>query len=249
MGTDAGLPPEAPAHRVNLAPFSLDRHEVTVARFAAFVAATGYSTEAERAGWSGVFDPARGEWRAVRGAAWDRPEGPGSAPDPEEPVTQVSWNDAAAFCRFAGGRLPTEAEFEYAARGGLAGRRFAWGDELQPGGVYLANWWQGEFPRLDRGEDGFSGRAPVGRYPPNPYGLFDLVGNVWEWCSDWFDPDYYAASPERQPRGPRDGVRRVIRGGSWLCSAEACSGVRVAARSSATPASGLNNLGFRCAGD
>ena len=249
MGSRDKAPDEAPVHEVALAAFWMDRHEVTVAEFAAFVAATGYRTEAERFGWSGVFDAARGEWTRADGADWRRPEGPGTSAPPDEPVTQVSWNDATAFARWAGKRLPTEAEWEYAARGGLAGRTYAWGDELRPGGKVMANWWQGVFPFHDTGEDGYRGRAPVGRFPPNGYGLYDVIGNVWEWCADWYEAAYYRRSPGRAPRGPEAGRERVMRGGSWMCSENFCSNYRVASRSHATPDSGLDNVGFRCARD
>lgn len=249
MGTDEGLPHEAPAHAVEVRPFWIDTHELTVAQFAHFVAETGYRTEAERFGWSGVFDEAARAWRTVDGADWRRPDGPGSSAAEDEPVTQVSWNDADAYARWAGKRLPTEAEWEYAARGGLAGRTYAWGDELRPGGRLLANWWQGRFPDHNTGEDGYSARAPVGRFPPNGHGVHDMTGNVWEWCADWYDPAYYAGSPRRDPRGPASGRSRVLRGGSWLCSENFCSNYRVAGRSEAAPDSGLNNLGFRCVRD
>ena len=249
MGSRDKAPDEAPVHEVSLGAFWIDTHEVTVAAFAAFVAATGYRTEAERFGWSGVFDVARGEWTRADGADWRHPDGPASAAAPEEPVTQVSWNDAVAFARWGGKRLPTEAEWEYAARGGLAGRTYAWGDELRPGGRVMANWWQGVFPTRDTGEDGYRGRAPVGRFPPNGYGLYDVIGNVWEWCADWYDAAYYRRSPARDPRGPETGTERVMRGGSWMCSENFCSNYRVASRSHATPDSGLDNLGFRCARD
>jgi sulfatase modifying factor 1 len=249
MGSRDKAPDEAPVHEVAVDAFWIDRHEVTVAEFGAFIAGTRYRTEAERFGWSEVFDRVRGEWTRVDGADWRHPEGPGSAGPPEEPVTQVSWNDAEAFARWAGKRLPTEAEWEYAARGGLAGRTYAWGDELRPGGRVMANWWQGVFPDHDTGEDGYRGRAPVGRFPPNGYGLYDVIGNVWEWCADWYDPGYYRRSPPRDPRGPESGTERVMRGGSWMCSENFCSNYRVASRSRATPDSGLNNVGFRCARD
>ena len=230
MGANDGFPYEGPAHQVAVKSFWMDRHEVTVAEFRRFVEATGYKTEGEKFGWSGVFHVEKGEWQKVDGADWRHPEGPQSSSQPDEPVTQVSWNDAAAYARWAGKRLPTEAEWEYAARGGLAGKTYAWGDELRPNGKHLANWWQGHFPERNTGEDGFLGRAPVGSFPPNGYGLHDMTGNVWEWAADWFE----------------EGKERVIRGGSWMCSENYCQGFRVAARSHAAPDSGLNNLGFRC---
>jgi formylglycine-generating enzyme required for sulfatase activity len=249
MGSRDKAPDEAPVHEVAVGAFWIDRREVTVAEFGRFIAATRYRTEAERFGWSAVFDRVRGEWTRVDGADWRHPEGPGSAGASEEPVTQVSWNDAEAFARWAGKRLPTEAEWEYAARGGLAGRTYAWGDELRPGGRMMANWWQGTFPVRDTGEDGYRGRAPVGRFPPNGYGLYDVIGNVWEWVADWYDPVYYRRSPRRDPRGPDRGTERVMRGGSWMCSENFCSNYRVASRSRATSDSGLDNVGFRCARD
>jgi formylglycine-generating enzyme required for sulfatase activity len=249
MGSADKTPDEAPVHEVALGAFWIDRHEVTVAEFGRFVASTRYRTEAERFGWSGVFDGARGEWTRGDGADWRHPDGPGLKDGPEKPVTQVSWNDAAAFARWAGKRLPTEAEWEYAARGGLVGRTYSWGDDLRPGGRVMANWWQGVFPVHDTGEDGYRGRAPVGSFPANGYGLYDVIGNVWEWCADWYDAGYYRRSPPRNPGGPESGTERVMRGGSWLCSENFCSNYRVAARSHATPDSGLNNLGFRCARD
>ena len=250
MGAEGEMPEEAPAHRVTVSSFWMDAREVTVAEFARFVEATGYRTEAERFGWSGVFNTETGEWERVDGANWRRPEGPRSEARGDEPVCQVSWNDAAAYARWAGKRLPTEAEWEYAARGGLEGKRYAWGDELRPGGRPVANWWQGRFPEGDTGEDGYAARrAPAGSFAPNGYGLYDAGGNVWEWCADWFDAEYYARGPAANPAGPEAGEERVIRGGSWMCSENFCSNYRVAARSRATPDSGLNNLGFRCASD
>jgi formylglycine-generating enzyme required for sulfatase activity len=243
------MPFERPAHEVTVGSFLIDSREVTVGEFSRFVEATGYRTEAERFGWSGVFDAAAGEWAKVDGADWRHPDGPASSAAPEEPVTQVSWNDARAFAEWAGKRLPTEAEWEYAARGGLAGKKYSWGDELRPAGRPAANWWQGEFPARDAAEDGFAGRAPVGSFAPNGYGLYDTGGNVWEWCSDWFAADYYGQSPATDPRGPTGGEERVIRGGSWMCSENYCTNYRVAGRGHTAPDTGLNNLGFRCARD
>ena len=250
MGDEDGhVPGESPAHDVTLKSFWMDRHEVTVEEFARFVEATNYKTDAERFGWSGVFDTETGDWARSDGADWRHPEGPASKARPLEPVTHVSWDDAAAYARWAGKRLPTEAEWEFAARGGLVGKTYSWGDELRPGGKPVANWWQGSFPEQDTGEDGFRGRAPVESFPPNGYGLYDMGGNVWEWCADWFDEGYYARSPKADPKGPEAGDERVIRGGSWMCSENFCTNYRAAARSHSPPDSGLNNLGFRCVRD
>jgi sulfatase modifying factor 1 len=249
MGAEDGFSFEGPAHEVQVQPFLIDKYEVTVARFAEFINATGYRTDAEQFGWSEVFDVKSGSWERVDGANWQHPDGPESIANPQEPVSQVSWNDAGAYAAWAKKRLPTEAEWEYAARGGLAGNQFAWGQELHPHGKHLANTWQGTFPERDTGEDGYKGRALVGRFPANSYGLFDITGNVWEWTADWFDEAYYRHSPRVNPSGPAVGVERAIRGGSWLCSANYCQGYRVAARSHATPDSGMNNLGFRCVRD
>jgi formylglycine-generating enzyme required for sulfatase activity len=249
MGSDTGMPFEGPTHEVEISPFYIDKHEVTVAQFEKFVDATDYRTEAERSGWSGVFDLETGEWKKVDGADWRHPEGPKSVANPTEPVCQISWNDAVAFAAWAGKRLPTEAEFEYAARGGLVGKTYAWGDELRPGGKPVANWWQGVFPESNTGEDGFRSRAPVMSFPANGYSLYDMTGNVWEWCADRFGEDYYRRSPAANPIGPEAGDERVIRGGSFLCAENYCSNYRVAGRSFATPDTGLNNLGFRCVRD
>jgi formylglycine-generating enzyme required for sulfatase activity len=160
-------------------------------------------------------------------------------------VVHVAWDDALAYCAWAGRRLPTEAEWEYAARGGLAGRRFAWGDELTPDGRRLCNIWQGRFPYANTGADGWLATAPVRSYPPNGLGLYEVAGNIWEWCADWFASNYYAHSPAADPRGPRSGERRVMRGGSYLCHHTYCHRYRVAARSANTPASSSGNCGFR----
>ncbi len=246
MGTDNGFPYEGPAHQVTVRPFAIDTHEVTVSQFGRFVRATGYKTEAERYGWSGVFDVKAAEWTRSDGADWQRPDGPASSAPPDEPVTQVSWADAGAYCKWAGKRLPTEAEWEFAARGGKD-EPYAWGHQLRPGGKPAGNWWQGTFPAHNTVEDGYLRRAPVGRFPPNGYGLYDMAGNVWEWTQDWFSENGYATQPVIDPRGPDTGSERVIRGGSWMCSENYCTGYRVAARSHSAPDSGLNNLGFRCA--
>ena len=251
MGANDGLPFEGPEHTVALDAFLLDRHEVTNAQYAEFADATGYVTESERLGWSGVFDTRRSAWTKGDGADWRHPSGPGSSflDMGDYPVVHVSWFDAAAYCEWRGARLPTEAEFEYAARGGVRDARYAWGDRLTPGGAHQANLWQGEFPVEDRGQDGFSGLAPVGTFPPNGYGFHDLTGNVWEWVQDWYAPDYFARSPRKNPRGPARGTEKVHRGGSWLCSENYCRGYRLEARMMTPPDSGLNNLGFRCAAD
>ena len=233
MGTDRGLPTEGPARRVTVRAFLIDRCEVTNGQFAEFVAATGHRTEAERQGWSGVFDPARKSWVPTPGADWRHPEGPRSsiAARQDHPVVHVSWDDAAAYARWAGGRLPTEAEWEYAARGGREGEEYPWGD-TSPGEAPTANIWQGTFPERDLGTDGYRGVAPGARFPANGYGLFDMAGNVWEWTADAFSPG-----------------EKAIRGGSWTCSAHYCAGYRVAARQKSPPDSGLNNLGFRTVAD
>lgn len=258
MGSATGRPDEAPVHEVTIAPFYLDIHEVTNAEFAKFVAATGYVTEAEQWGWSIAFLPRTDQpkrvfgaewWAKSDGADWQHPTGPDSSIEGQDdvPVVQVSWTDAMAYCEWADKRLPTEAEWEFAARGGAAGKTYPWGDELHPEGKQLHNHWNGVFPVEDRGEDGHTALAPVGSYPPNPYGLYDIAGNVWEWCADWYAPDYYRGSETDNPRGPARGTERILRGGSWLCSESYCTGYRVSHRNHTTPDSGLNNTGFRCA--
>jgi len=249
MGSDDGLPYESPIHTVELDAFLIDETEVTVAEFAEFVKATNYKTEAEKFGWSGVFDFETGEWTRVDGANWRNPEGGNVTAKENEPVSQISWNDANEFAKWAGKRLPTEAEFELAARGGLVGKKYAWGDELRPNGKPVANWWQGKFPDKNTREDGFLSRAPVKSFAPNGYGLYDMTGNVWEWTADWFDENYYESSPKKNPKGAANGEEKAIRGGSFLCAENHCSNYRVASRSHSTPDSGLNNLGFRCVRD
>lgn len=250
-----------PVHPVQLPTYWIDRCAVSNARFLAFVTATGYVTEAERFGWSfvfvgllpGDFAPTRRVahapwWRQVHGADWQNPEGPRSriADRLDHPVVHVSWHDALAYCRWRGTRLPTEAEWEYAARGGLAQRRYPWGDDLEPDGEHRMNVWQGRFPSVNTSADGYFGTAPVDAYPPNGYGLYNMTGNVWEWCHDWFSPSYYAHAPRRNPRGPRGGSQRVIRGGSYLSHRSYSYRYHVAARAANTPDSATGDLGFRC---
>jgi formylglycine-generating enzyme required for sulfatase activity len=265
MGTDEAIgyaaDGEGPVRRVSVAPFWIDPYAVSNDRFGAFVDATGYVTDAERYGWSFVFagflpddfPDTRGVatapwWRQVEGADWRHPEGPQSdiAARADHPVVHISWFDAASYCSWAGRRLPTEAEWEHAARGGLSQRRYSWGDELTPGGEHRCNIWQGTFPSLNTCEDGFAGTAPVHAYRANGHGLYNMTGNAWEWCADWFSPTYHIDGPREDPNGPPAGTHRVIRGGSYLCHESYCYRYRVAARSANTPDSSTGNTGFRC---
>ncbi len=252
---------ETPVHEVTVSEFRIDATAVTNREFARFVAATGYRTESERFGSSAVFHlqytgPAAGAmplagaewWLNVPGADWAHPTGPGSdwRELPEHPVVQVSWNDAQAYCHWSDRRLPTEAEWECAARGGLVGRRYAWGDDLlADDGSHHCNIWQGSFPTVNTLDDGHLGTAPVRTFPPNGFGLYEVSGNVWEWCHDWFQPGYYRVSPDVDPQGPAIGPGRVMRGGSFLCHDSYCNRYRVAARSKNTPDSASSNVGFR----
>ena len=249
MGTSDGMLFESPVHKVALNAFWIDEHEVSVAEFNEFVNKTGYKTEAKKFGWSAVFDIESGEWEKAEGANWQQPEGKNSRSNPEEPVCQISWNDANEYARFVGKRLPTEAEFEYAARGGLVGNKYSWGNDLKPNGKPVANWWQGEFPSKNTVEDGFIQRSSIKKFTPNGYGLYDITGNVWEWTNDYYADDYYTKSPKDNPKGAENGEQKSIRGGSWICAENICSNYRVAARSKATPDSAMNNLGFRCVKD
>jgi len=266
---------EAPAHTVRLSPYLIDETAVTNAQFAAFVDATGYVTEAEQLGVSAVFHLAVQApstdilgrvggtpwWLVVRGADWRHPAGAHSTADelPDHPVVQVTWHDAQAYCAWAGRRLPTEAEWERAARGDLVGARFPWGDELlDEQGHWRLNIFQGTFPGHNTVEDGWATTAPVRSFEPNGLGLFQTAGNVWEWCADRFSPTTYAdragAEPLLDPVAPGSDesggeVLRVMRGGSYLCHDSYCHRYRVAARSANTAESASGNLGFRCAND
>lgn len=252
---------ETPLHPVELGGFSIDVHTVTNDDFAAFAGDTGYLTESERFGYSAVFHlafagddrdvlgqpPQTPWWLAVSGASWRHPGGRHSGLDGigDHPVVHVSWNDANAYCEWAGRRLPTEAEWEYAARGGLAAARYPWGDGLLIDGQWNCNIWQGEFPSVNDLEDGWLTTAPAAHFRPNGYGLYQMVGNVWEWCLDWYRPDYYQHSPSLAPNGPATGQQRVLRGGSFLCHDSYCNRYRNAARSRNTPDSAMSNAGFR----
>jgi formylglycine-generating enzyme len=260
-----------PIHTVELDPFWIDRTPVTNAQFKRFVKATGYVTQAEQSldgqpPGSIVFTPpaemppnlqdVRQWWRYVPGADWRHPDGPASNLDGLDnyPVVHISWFDAQAYAKWAGKRLPTEAEFEYAARGGLVQKRFVWGDDLKPEGRCMANIWQGRFPIDNTKEDGWYGTSPIKTFPANGYGLYDLSGNVWQWCADWYDPTYYADSPRKNPPGPLAGYdpaeanmpKRVQRGGSFLCCDSYCKGYMPGSRGKGDPVSASNHVGFRC---
>ena len=258
---------EGPIHTVRLNAFYMDVTCVTNEQFNAFVNATGYKTESERFGWSFVFyghlTPKQLEssvrlvvqgtewWCRVDRATWRHPEGPGSNIKQRWllPVVHVSWNDAVAYANWAGKRLPTEAEWEFAARGGLVQKRFPGGDDLEPDGRHRMNVWQGVFPTNNLESDGYYGPAPAKSFKPNGYGLYNMTGNVWEWTWDWFKAGYYKESPVDNPTGPTTGERRGMRGGSYLCHASYCNRYRTDSRSSNTPDSATTNVGFRCVRD
>lgn len=274
-----------PIHRVAVDSFYMDKTDVTNDEFARFVAATGYVTVAERTPRPEDFPGAPPEnlvagavvftppshpvslnnhlqwWSYVAGANWRHPLGPASDIRGKGgyPVVEVAYEDALAYAAWAGKRLPTEAEWEFAARGGLAGKVYAWGDVFRPGGRWMANTHQGQFPIEDTGADGFAGIAPVAQYPPNGYGLYDMAGNVWQWTSDWYRPDYYqqlaaAGGVARNPKGPETPYdpaepgqpKKVQRGGSFLCTDQYCSRFAVGTRGKGEVSTGTNHLGFRC---
>jgi formylglycine-generating enzyme len=276
-----------PVHRVSVGPFFMDATEVTNRQFAAFVKATGYITVAEQkptreefptapeenlVAGSLVFTAPAGKvsldnyyqwWNYVKGADWRHPEGPRSNIKGKDdyPVVQVSWEDAAAYAKWAGKRLPTEAEWEFAARGGLSGKLYTWGNILKPNGKWMANIFEGSFPDKDNGADGFIGAAPAKQFPANGYGLYDMAGNVWEWCSDWYRADYYSTVANnpvtRDPAGPPnaydpqepDVKKKVQRGGSYLCTDQYCTRYMVGTRGKCDYRSASNHIGFRCVMD
>jgi len=281
---ECGMPDALPAHLVAVDGFWMDRTPVTNAQFERFVNATGYVTVAERpldpreypgvprdklVAGSAVFSPTSDPvpldnplrwWRYTAGANWKHPDDPGSdlRGRSDHPVVHVAYEDVAAYAKWANKRLPTEAEFEYAARGGLDRNRYPWGNELTPDGKAVANIWQGRFPARDRGDDGYRGTSPVTAFPPNNFGLYDMGGNVWQWCADWYRPDAYAARAKaggvvRNPQGPADSfdpqepqaAKRVLRGGSYLCSDQYCERYLVGSRGKGEVTSGTSNLGFR----
>jgi len=288
MGSDHHYPEEAPSHRVKVGGFWMDRCAVTNAEFRRFVEATGHVTLAERpvdpADYPGappemlepsavVFRKAPGPvdlrnthnwWTYVRGADWRHPRGPGSSLQGlwKHPVVHVAWDDVQAYAAWAGKQIPTEAEWEFAARGGLEGAEYAWGDEFTPGGRHMANTWQGEFPWQNLLSDGFEGTAPVGSFPPNGWGLHEMAGNVWEWTADWYQEHGKLQHPCCTLENPRGGEvdasceqqgsqahrvpRKVMKGGSYLCAPNYCRRYRPAARMAQPVDTAIGHLGFRC---
>lgn len=255
---------EAPLIKTALDPFAIDRYAVTNQKFKSFVEDTGYITDAESFGWSFVFHLLLTEktkqkvtqvvqqtpwWSVVEGATWCKPEGPDSSITGRmnHPVVHVSWNDAIAYCDWIGKRLPTEAEWEYAARGGRKDTLYPWGNKLLKSGKHQCNIWQGVFPKENTKADGYISTAPVHEYEPNEYGLYNVIGNVWEWCSDWFAMREKNAKKLINPTGPPSGQGKVLKGGSYLCHHSYCNRYRIAARSSNTPDTSCGNIGFRCA--
>jgi formylglycine-generating enzyme required for sulfatase activity len=288
MGCDeASFNDARPVHKVHVNQFWIDKTEVTNEQFAKFVEATGYKTIAEIKPSAKDFPDAPPEnlvagavvftppvhtvskhshynwWHYVPGANWRHPEGPQSniKQRMHHPVVHIAWPDAVAYAKWAGKRLPSEAEFEYATRGGLDRKQFSWGNDFKPKGKWQANLWQGLFPYKNTGEDGFVTTSPVATFPANGYGLYDLTGNVWEWCSDWYRPDYYQTCVDKKiennPPGPEDSAdpnepsvpKRVQRGGSFLCTDQYCARYLAGARGKGEPSSGSSNVGFRCVKD
>ena len=251
IGTDQGRADEQPSFIVRVAAFEMDRTPVTVAAFADFVRRTQFVTEAERRGNSSVMTFGTGQWRLVEGANWRKPVGPkGLEAEPGHPVTHVSWNDAAKYCAASGKRLPSETEWEHAARAGSKKANvFAFGDELIKHGRYRANVWTGVFPVINTADDGYRTTSPVGVFGAGPLGLTDMAGNGWQWTSDWYKPySEYAPHPTLSPQVGRGEKwnEKVQRGGSFLCDPKFCYGFRVTARGHATPESSHMHAGFRC---
>ena len=285
MGCEGcGMPDALPSHLVEVDGFWMDRTPVTNADFERFVTATRYVTVAERpldakdfpgvpkeklTPGSAVFAPTSQPvpldnplqwWRFTPGANWKHPAGAGSdwRGRADHPVVHIAFEDALAYAKWAGKRLPTEAEFEFAARGGLDRHRYPWGNELAPGGKPAANIWQGTFPAKDRGDDGYTGTSPVSAFQANGFGLHDMGGNVWQWCADWYRPDYFTTLASqgaiaRNPQGPADSfdpqepgaAKRVLKGGSYLCTDQYCARYLVGSRGKSEVSSGTSNLGFR----
>lgn len=282
MGSEE-FPDAQPIHSVTVSGFWMDEHEVTNAQYAQFVEATEYVSVAERplnpedypgvpkeklVPGSAIFSPPSHQvpldnplqwWTYVPGANWRHPEGPDSSIEgrEDEPVVHIAYEDAKAYADWAGKRLPTEAEWEFAAQGGKERQKYYWGGELKPEGKWVANIFQGPFPHGNAADDGFETVAPVKSFPPNGYGLYDMEGNVWEWCQDYYRPDYYGQGPRENPQGPTDSydpaepgvVKRVQRGGSFLCSDEYCLRYKAGSRGKGEVSSGTNNAGFRCVTD
>jgi sulfatase modifying factor 1 len=289
MGSDHHYPEESPAHRVAVEGFWMDRYQVTNERFKRFVTATRHVTSAQRAPNPAEYPGAKPEmlvpassvfvqphhpvdlrnqynwWSHVPGADWRHPRGPSSTIRglSKHPVVHVAWDDVEAYARWAGKELPTEAEWEFAARGGLDGAEYTWGDDFAPAGRYMANMWQGEFPLVNEQLDGFAWTAPVGSFPPNGYGLYDMAGNVWEWTTDWFQDHAEvedACCTISNPRGARPELsydpyelqhgiripRKVMKGGSHLCAQNYCRRYRPAARMPQAVDTSTSHLGFRC---
>ncbi|PVH28476.1 formylglycine-generating enzyme family protein [Pararhodobacter oceanensis] len=267
MGTRRSTYPDdgdSPRRKVHLRPYLIAPTSVTNAEFARFTTATGYRTVAEAEGWSFVFHllladpeahptspPGLNWWRQVHGASWQHPEGPGSSITTrmDHPAVHISWFDAQAYCRWAGLILPSEAQWERAARGGLAHKKYPWGDTLLPQGQHAMNIFQGSFPQQNTAEDGYIGTAPVRAYQPNAYGLYNMTGNVWEWVSDRFGPHPapIKGKPDREPQGAATGHARVQRGGSYLCHDSYCDRYHVHSRTRNDPESSTGNIGFRVA--
>lgn len=250
MGSNKGMAHEMPVHQVAVESFYLSTFPVSVAQFAEFVSATGYTTTAEGYGNSAVFDMSRGRWGLIEGATWHHPLGPHSGPAPlNHPVTQVSWYDAIAYCQADGGRLPTEAEFEYAAKGaGQYGNPvYAFGDAVIKDGEFLINIFIGEFPLNNVAADGYLYTAPIGKTGITPLGLTDMAGNVWEWSADWYGR--YSTQSTQAQLAAAKAPEKSQRGGSFLCDEDVCSGYRTAGRAHSTPDTSLMHVGFRCAYD